>query len=108
MALIPSLLPWVKGSSIAAAAARIQSLTQELPCATGVATKKKKKKKKKKKSARKAGYVQRTAFGIRRARVQGPTMLCSYIRKNDIVKLPRSISLLLRWRRLTAAACGRE
>ena len=46
MALIPSLLPWVKGSSIAAAAAWIQSLTQELPCATGVATKKKKKRKK--------------------------------------------------------------
>ena len=36
----PLLAQWVKGSSVAAAAACIQSLARELPYAAGVATKK--------------------------------------------------------------------
>ena len=38
---IPGLVQWVKEFSIAAAAAQIQSLAQELPYAIGVAIKKK-------------------------------------------------------------------
>ena len=47
MGSIPGPVQWVKGSSIATAAAQvtataqIQFLAQELPCATGVAIKKK-------------------------------------------------------------------
>ena len=36
---MPHLVPWVKGSSVAAAAAQIQSQAQELPYAEGAATK---------------------------------------------------------------------
>jgi len=43
MGSIPSLAQWIKGSGVAAAVNQIQSLAQELPCATGVATRKKKK-----------------------------------------------------------------
>ena len=40
MSLTPSLAQWVQGSGVAAAAARIQSLAQELPYTTaGVAIK---------------------------------------------------------------------
>ena len=37
--MIPGWEQWVKGSGVAAAVAQIQSLTQELPFATGVAMK---------------------------------------------------------------------
>ena len=36
MGSIPNLAQWVKGSSIAVAVARTQSLAQELPCAVGL------------------------------------------------------------------------
>ena len=39
MGLIPSLAQWVKGSSVAVAAAQIQSWAQELPYAVGAAIK---------------------------------------------------------------------
>ena len=40
--MTPGLAQWVKGSGIATAVARIQSLTQELPHGAGVAIKGKK------------------------------------------------------------------
>ena len=46
--LIPGLAQWVKGFSVAAPAAQIQSLARELPYATGGGIKKKKKKKERK------------------------------------------------------------
>ena len=38
--MIPSLAQWIKESSVAAAAAQIQSLAQEFPYAVSVAVKK--------------------------------------------------------------------
>ena len=88
MGSIPSLAQWIKGSGVAAAVNQIQSLAQELPCATGVATRKKKK--------RVVGFTTAPSFSVLSEQVITYEILMILRNKQNILPLPLSTTVSLK------------